>query len=239
MQSTLGQFQETESTESFSLQNSKLLKVELNQVTIQAKLGSMVAYQGEVSFEHAGSGGMGRMLKKAVSGEGTQLMKMSGTGEVFLADQAQDIHLIQLENDYITCNGANVLAFDAGIDWDIKKVEGGIGAAMAGGLSNMSLQGTGWVALLSDGPPVLLNVHEAPTFADPQAAITWSSGVQTSFKADVNLKTFIGRGSGEGMQVAFSGEGWVLVQPSEGRVQAAATTGGGGAGGIAGMLGGR
>ena len=84
MQTTLAQFREQESTESFSLQNSKLLKVELNQVTIQAKLGSMVAYQGDVTFEHAGSGGMGRMLKKAVTGEGQSLMKMTGSGEVFL-----------------------------------------------------------------------------------------------------------------------------------------------------------
>jgi uncharacterized protein (AIM24 family) len=240
MQSSLGQFQETESQEAFSLQNSKLLKVELNQVTIQAKLGSMVAYQGDVTFEHAGSGGMGRMLKKAISGEGTQLMKMTGTGEVFLADQAQDIHLIQLENDYITCNGANVLAFDAGIDWDIKRVEGGVAAAMSGGLTNMSLQGTGWVALISNGPPVLLDVGSAPTFADAQAAITWSSGVQTDIKVDANLKTLIGRGSGETVQMAFSGQGWVLVQPSEGVVKGAATaggSGGGSGGGLGGLLG--
>ena len=71
----------------------------LDQVTIQAKLGTMVAYQGDVKFEHAGSGGMARMLKKAFTGEGTSLMKMTGSGEVFLADQAQDIHLIYLEND--------------------------------------------------------------------------------------------------------------------------------------------
>jgi uncharacterized protein (AIM24 family) len=238
MQSTLQQFQETESQEAFSLQNSKLLKVELNQVTIQAKLGSMVAYQGDVTFEHAGSGGMGRMLKKAVSGEGTTLMKMAGTGEVFLADQAQDIHLIKLENDYITCNGANVLAFDAGIDWDIKKVEGGVAGALAGGLTNMTLQGTGWVALISDGPPVLLDVGSAPTFADAQAAITWSSGVQTQVKVDANLKTLIGRGSGETVQMGFSGQGWVLVQPSEGVVAAAAGSGSGGSGGAASGLGG-
>ena len=244
MQSSLGQFQETESQDSFALQNSKLLKVRLDQVTIQAKLGSMVAYQGDVTFEHAGSGGMSRMLKKAISGEGTQLMKMAGTGEVFLADQAQDIHLIQLENDYITCNGANVLAFDAGIDWDIKKVEGGVAGAMAGGLSNMSLHGTGWVALISNGPPVLLDVGTAPTFADAQAAITWSSGVQTQVKVDANLKTLIGKGSGETVQMAFSGEGWVLVQPSEGVVKGAATAAGGGggtgaAGGLGGLLGNR
>ena len=177
MQTTLAQFNETTSQDAFALQNSKLLKVSPGQVTIQAKLGSMVAYQGDVTFEHAGSGGMGRMLKKAVSGEGTSLMRMSGSGEVFLADQAQDIHLIYLENDNITVNGPNLLAFDAGIDWDINRLKGGAAGAMAGGLFNMSLSGTGWVAILSDGPPVLLNVAQAPTFADAQAAITWSSGV--------------------------------------------------------------
>jgi uncharacterized protein (AIM24 family) len=234
VQSTLGEFQETQSTDAFALQNSKLLKVSLNQITIQAKLGSMVAYQGDVSFEHAGTGGMSRMLKKAVTGEGTQLMKMSGTGEVFLADTAQEIHLIKLENDAITCNGANVLAFDSDIDWDIKKVEGGVSSMMAGGLFNMQLEGSGWVAVLSDGPPVLLNTGDAPTFADPQAAITWSSGVSTSIKTDVKLKNLIGRGSGESVQMAFQGAGWVLVQPSEGRV--VPTAGGKGAGGLLGNL---
>src|SRR3954462_15181658 len=179
MQTTLAGFREQESTEAFALQNSKLLKVSLNQVTIQAKLGSMVAYQGEVSFEHAGSGGMSRLVKKAVTGEGQSLMKMSGSGEVFLADQAQDIHLLRLENDSITVNGANLLAFDEGIDWDIQRVQGASGM-MGGGLFNTSLTGTGWVAVLSDGPPVLLNTGDAPTFADPQAAITWSSSVQSN-----------------------------------------------------------
>lgn len=236
MQSTLESFSETQSQDAFALQNGKMLKVSLDQVTIQAKLGSMVAYQGDVRFEHAGSGGMGRLLKKTVTGEGTRLMKMEGTGEVFLADQAQDVHLIKLEDDKVTCNGANVLAFDAGIDWDIKRVEGGAAGVLAGGLFNMVLSGTGMVALLSDGPPVLLDVGATPTFADAQAAITWSSGVSTNVKVDANLKTLIGRGSGETVQVAFSGQGWVLVQPSEGRVQAVGAGGGSGAVGGLGKL---
>jgi uncharacterized protein (AIM24 family) len=90
----LSQFKESEAGGAFSLQNSKLLKVELSEMTIKAKLGSMVAYQGDVKFEHAGSGGMSRMLKKAVSGEGTGLMKIAGKGEVFLADMAQDVQTV-------------------------------------------------------------------------------------------------------------------------------------------------
>jgi uncharacterized protein (AIM24 family) len=240
VQSTLGSFQETQSQDAFALQNSKLLKVSLNQITIQARLGSMVAYQGDVHFEHAGSGGLNKFIKKAVTGEGTKLMKVEGTGEVFLAHLAEDIHLIKLEGEQITCNGDNVLAFDAGIEWDIKRLEGGgaMSGALAGGLYNMALSGTGWVAVVSDGPPLLLMTGETPTFCDPQAAITWSSNLQTHLKADVNMKSLIGKGSGESLQIGFVGQGWVLVQPSEGRVASAASTGGGGGGGLLGGLGG-
>ena len=54
-------------------------------------------------------------------------------------------------------------------------------------LFNTVLRGSGWVAILSDGNPVLLDVASAPTFADAQAAITWSEGVTTSIKTDFKL----------------------------------------------------
>ena len=235
VEQALQRFTETESGESFSLQNERLLKVELADVTIQAKLGSMVAYQGDVKFERAGTGGMARLMKKVATGEGARLMTVSGTGEVFLADHAQEVHLVKLADDKITVSSANLLAFDAGIDWDIRKVEGASGV-LAGGLFNLELSGSGWVALLSDGPPMLLQLKDDPAFADPQAAITWSSGVKTAVKTDVNLKTLIGRGSGETLQMQFSGDGWLLVQPSEGRVDYAGASGRGG--GLGNLLGG-
>jgi uncharacterized protein (AIM24 family) len=225
-ESALQQFAETPSTEEFALQNSRLLKVSLKGHEIQAKLGTMVAYQGEVKFEHAGSGGMARLMKKVTTGEDAKFMKCSGSGELFLAEGAQEIHVLKLEDDQITCNGRNLLAFDAGIDWDIKRVEGA-GGVLGGGLFNVVLKGSGFVALLSDGPPVLLDVGDAPTFADPNAAITWSSGVTTRLKSDINVKTLIGKGSGETFQVGFEGTGWVLVQPSEGRVSGLGSGGGG------------
>jgi uncharacterized protein (AIM24 family) len=165
------------------------------------------------------------------------MMKMTGTGEVFLADVAQDVHLLQLENEKITVNSANLLAFDADIDWDIERVQGAA-SMMGGGLFNTSLKGSGYVAILSDGPPVMLDVASAPTFADAQAAITWSEGVSTSIRTDFKaLKNLTGRGSGETIQMAFSGSGWVLVQPSEGQVTAAGPGGGGsGAGGMLGKV---
>jgi uncharacterized protein (AIM24 family) len=154
---------------------------------------------------------------------------------VFLADLAQDIQLLKLDNEAITVNGANLLAFDADIDWDIKKVEGASGM-LSGGLYNTHLQGTGYVAVVSDGTPILLEVDGNETYADPQAAITWSEGLKTGIKTNVSMKNLIGRGSGESFQMSFSGQGWLLIQPSEGRV-AAPSQGGGGGGGAGGALG--
>lgn len=235
LQEGLAKLKETEGG-AFSLQNSKLLKVELSDATVQAKLGSMVAYQGDVKFEHAGSGGVSKFMKKAMTGEGTKLMKASGTGEVFLADLAQEIQLLRLENESITANGANVLAIEDGIEWDIKRVEG-VSGMLGGGLYNMHLEGTGYVAIISDGPPLMLEVSGESTYADPQAAITWSAGVTSSVKTDMNMKSFIGKGSGETVQLSFSGNGWLLIQPSEGRVTSTAAGGSSSGGGMADGLG--
>ena len=144
-------------------------------------------------------------------------MEASGSGEVFLAHQAMLVHTMSLNDGSVTVNGRNILAFGDGIEWDITRVKGGTAGMLAGGLFNIHLSGSGPVALISDGEPVRLNVAEAPTFADPQAAIAWSGGVTTTLKTDLQAKSLVGLGSGESIQLGFAGQGWVLVQPSEGR----------------------
>ena len=229
-ETNLEQFREVTPSGRLTLQNSAMLKVSLQGDQIQAKLGSMVAYQGDVRFEHKG-GGLGRFFKKAVTGEGTTLMTVTGTGEVFLAHDKKKVMILDLDNERMTVNGDNILAFEPGIDWDIQRVEGA--GRLASGLFNVILQGTGKVAVTSDGEPVLLDTG-TPTFADPDSAIAWSGGVRTSVKSDVSFKTFIGKGSGETFQIAFEGAGWVLIQPSEGPTVPPHSHGGqdGGGGGL-------
>ncbi len=237
IQSNLEQYAENETGEQFTRQNSKLLKIELAAGGVHAKRGSMVAYQGDVKFENKGSGGFGKMLKKATTGEGADMMHATGTGELFVADDAKDVHIMYLDNDRMSVNGGNILAFNESISWDIKRLSGGAAGAMAGGLYNMELSGTGFVAITTDGPPVMLDVASAPTFGDAQAVVMWSGGVQMKLKTDTGgLKSMVRGGSGETFQMAFGGEGFVLVQPSEGRVGGGSDSGGGG--GLLGALGG-
>jgi uncharacterized protein (AIM24 family) len=231
-ETNLEQFREVSPTGRFTLQNSAMLKVSLEGDQIQAKLGSMVAYQGDVRFEYQ-SGGLGRFFKKAVTGEGVKLMTATGSGELFLAQDKRKIMILELNNEKMTVNGDNILAFEPGIDWDIQRVEGA--GRLAHGLFNVILEGSGKVAVTSDGEPVLLDTS-TPTFADPDSAIAWSGGVRTSIRGDVSFKTLTGRGSGETLQVAFDGPGWVLIQPSEGPTVPEHSHGGEGAGGGIGSL---
>jgi uncharacterized protein (AIM24 family) len=207
---------EKESTQpGMRLQNSKMLKVELNG-ELMARTGAMVAYQGQVQFQALGSGGLGKWMKSKLTGEGVPLMKMTGRGDVFLADRAADIHLIDLEpGDAITINGANVLAFDPTVQFDIKMVQG-LGMFSAAGMFNCVFTGQGRVAITTKGTPVVLKVDQ-PTYADPQAAICWSASLQTGYhRADqLGLGTLLGRRTGEAFTMSFAGQGFVVVQPSE------------------------
>jgi len=200
-------------THAMTLQNPRMLKVRLAG-ELMARQGSMVAYQGQVDFAYQGSG-MGRFLKKAITGEGLPLMRVSGQGDVFLADDANEIHLIDLDGDSVTVNGRNVLAFEPSLTWDVRRVEGA--SMFSGGLFNTVFTGTGRIAVTAFGTPVVLSV-DAPTFADIQAAVCWSTSLQTSVRRTAGAGALIGRGSGEAFQLAFAGQGFVVVQASEGPV---------------------
>jgi uncharacterized protein (AIM24 family) len=197
------------------LQNSKMLKIELNGECM-ARTGTMVAYQGQVQFQALGSGGVSKWIKSKLTGEGVPLMKLTGRGDVFLGDQAADVHLIDLEQgDALSINGASVLAFESSLRYDIKMVQG-MGMLSAAGLFNCVFSGQGRIAVTTKGTPVVLNVDQ-PTFADPQSAVCWSASLQTGYHRaeQLGLGTLLGRRTGEAFTMSFAGQGFVVVQPSE------------------------
>ncbi len=193
-------------------QNNRMLRVRVTE-PFMARQGSMVAYQGDVTFAYQG-GGAAKFLKKALTGEGVPLMRVEGSGDVFLADQGHHVHILNLHDTGISISGTNVLAFSAGLDWNVERVKGG--SIATGGLFNTTVRGTGWVAITTDGEPVVLNAGEAATFADTDAVVAWSAHLQTSLRSTMSAGALIGRGSGEAVQVTFAGQGFVIVQPSEG-----------------------
>jgi uncharacterized protein (AIM24 family) len=200
----------------FELERDRLLEINL-EGEVWTKLGSMVAYLGDIKFTREGvmEHGIGKMLKKAVTGEGVRLTKAEGTGKLYLADSGKKISVINLDNQSIFVNGNDLLAFEDSIRWDIKMLKK-VAGLMAGGLFNVKLEGTGMIAITTHYDPLTLKVTpENPVFTDPNATVAWSGNLQPDLKTDISLKTFVGRSSGESLQMAFKGEGFVVIQPYE------------------------
>lgn len=207
----------------WQLEGSKTLEIQLSG-RVFTKLGAMVAYYGDLKFERAGAGSAGKFLKAAMTGEGGATTQVTGSGTLYLADQGKEISILYLNNETIFVNGSDCLAYSESLTWDIVMTKGA--GMMAGGLFSLKLTGTGYVAITTHGKPLVLGVAPGqPLFSDPNATVAWSEGLQTSVKADVNLKTFIGRASGETFQLRFDGSGFVVMQPFE---EVVATTGSGG-----------
>ncbi len=200
----------------FELETPRMLEVNLDG-QVWAKAGSMVAYSGQIKFEREGllEHGWGKTFKKALTGEGTSLMKAKGQGKMYLADQGKKVIILDLQDDIIFVNGNDLLAFEPSIQWDIKQMKR-VAGMVAGGLFNVRCEGTGMIAITSHYEPLTLRVTPGrPVITDPNATIAWSGQLQPEFQTDITLKTLLGRGSGESIQMRFEGEGFVVVQPFE------------------------
>ncbi len=201
----------------FQLEKDYLLELNVNNQTVLIKKGAMVAYDGNIKFEREGllSKGLNNLLKKAITGEGTTMMRASGSGRIYVADMAKKIRILYLENESINVNGNDILAHEQSLTFNIKMMKS-VAGMMGGGLFQINLNGTGHVAITTHGDPLTLCVKPgSPVYTDPNATVAWSGNLTPSIKADVSMKTFIGRGSGESLQMKFEGEGWVIVQPYE------------------------
>lgn len=205
---------QTDKGGTWQLESKKMLEIHLSGGNVYTKLGAMVGYYGDLKFERAGYGGATKFLKAAATGERAATTKVTGSGILYCADQGKEISILYLENQTIFVNGADCLAYSDSLSWDIV-MTGGAGM-MAGGLFSLKLSGTGYVAITTHGQPLVLGVAPGqPLFTDPNATVAWSEGLQTSVKTDVNLKTFLGKASGETFQLRFDGQGFVVIQPFE------------------------
>ncbi|MET7756241.1 AIM24 family protein [Streptomyces sp. NPDC005389] len=182
---------------------------------LYARTGSMVSYEGYITYEPNPPAAR-QVAQQWITGEGAPLMKCSGDGLLYLADYGADVVVINLQNDSISVNGTNLLAFDAHLQWGVERVKGL--AKFAGqGLFNVEIAGTGWVALTSRGTPIVVDCGRGDdeTYVDPDALVAWSPSLKVKGKRSFKASSLIGRGSGEAFQMAFSGQGIVVVQPSE------------------------
>jgi len=203
-----------EGGEAFQLENSKLLDIAVDG-TVLTKAGSMVAYDGDLTFtgKSSAEGGLTGYIKSKATSEGTPVMEVEGTGNLYVADQAKEIQIIELDaGESISVNGNDVLAFESSVDYTISTIDSLAGSA-TGGLTNVFLEGPGHIAVTTHGDPLVLT---PPVTTDPAATVAWSGNTSPSGNVNRSLSDMVGQSSGERYQLEFTNsDGFVIVQPFE------------------------
>ena len=212
----LQKFKETPTGQRWTQQNKKLIRVDLGigGQPVLARQGSMVLYQGKVDFGYKGAGFAGRLVGNA-TGQEMQLMRCTGQGQVFLAENSTNLHPVELQGDAICVSAENVLAFDESLQYEVRRIEGhGI---PGGALFTMQFQGTGTIVVKTHGQPVVLPVTPT-TFADCNAVVAWSAAAQVIVSSQVRMRRNAYPGdTGESVNLQFRAApgNFVVVQPYE------------------------
>ena len=110
-----------QSLKRFTLQNDQMLRLGLGPDVLATK-GAMVAYTGQVQFHHEKSGSMAGQEDRHQRER--LLDARERPGEAWLAHEAGYLHQVHLENEGLSINARNLLAFDASLRWDINRLKG-------------------------------------------------------------------------------------------------------------------
>ncbi|CAL9524394.1 AIM24 family protein [Streptomyces sp. enrichment culture] len=217
MQSPLFSHTEQQSQDRYTVQNPQLLRVALTgHDDVLARKGAMVAYQGLMDFDGEYQNDNQRTAR-ARTGEGLDLMRCSGQGTVYLANLAQYIHVVDVDQDGLTVDSAYVLALDSTLHTEVIAVDSQYGIS-GSGKYQLNISGRGQVALMTSGQPLMLQVTpDKYVNVDADAVVAWSSSLRVQMQAQTHSSNIRRRrgNTGEGWELNFLGQGFALVQPSE------------------------
>ncbi|WP_327431576.1 MULTISPECIES: AIM24 family protein [unclassified Streptomyces] len=217
MQSPLFGYNEQQTQERYSLQNSQMLRVVLEgHDDILARKGTMVAYQGLVEFD-AEYQNNSQHRARAYTGEGLDLMRCHGQGTVYLANLGQHVHVVEVDQDGLTVDSSYVLAMDSGLHYEAIAVDSQYGIS-GSGKYQLNITGRGKVALMTSGMPLLMQVTpDRYVNCDADAIVAWSTSLRVQMQAQTHSSGVWRRrgNTGEGWELSFMGNGFALIQPSE------------------------
>jgi len=205
-----------DSGHTFHLENPRMMAVKVDG-HIWMKMGTMAAYSGDIKFKREGiaENGLGKMIMRKVTKENVFLNKAEGRGTMYVADNGKNIQILALDsNQSLYVQSYHILAFEPSVDWDITTMKSFAGY-IEGGLFAVKFKGPGNVAITTFFDPIVLTVSsDRPICTDPGNTVAWSGNLTPSVRTDITWKNFVGRGSGESIQMEFRGDsGFVVVQP--------------------------
>ena len=144
-------------------------------------------------------------------------MRCHGQGTVYLANLAQHVHVVEVDQDGLTVDSGYVLALDSSLHSEVIAVDSQYGIS-GSGKYQLNITGRGKVALMTSGAPLMMQVTpDKYVNCDADAIVAWSTALRVQMQAQTHSSGVWRRrgNTGEGWELSFLGQGFALVQPSE------------------------
>ncbi|MBQ7502771.1 AIM24 family protein [bacterium] len=203
--------------ETFTLVRPDVLCVNLDG-TVWMRPAAMTGNLGEIRFARDPgllNESIYTFLYKAFIGENSFLSVAQGKGQIFFTVGSHKIVLIRLNNESISIQGYNVIAFEDKLEHYVHMM-GNVAGIAAGGLFFVTLSGSGWAALSVCGSPFTISIEDnKPLGSVPIRTLAWESHIKPEIKTDVTRINLMGRGIVDTLQMVFDGRGRVALHGNE------------------------
>lgn len=170
--------------------------------SVHVKRGTISSYSGNLKFS-AESGLVGTTA--------ATLVRAQGSGKIFVYDKGSKTFLLDLEEEFIFVEGANLLALEDTLTYRLEPI---YDTAYEKKIDTVKIFGKGSLAISTSIEPLTMRVtREYPLSISSAALVAWTGNlIPTVIEEDELSDIMIGGGRGEGFKIRFEGEGVVVSE---------------------------
>jgi uncharacterized protein (AIM24 family)/Flp pilus assembly protein TadD len=185
----------------FSLHENGFLEINFAR-SVHVKRGTVSSYSGNLRFE-AETGLLGTTAQTLVKGV--------GNGKIFVYEKGRKTFLLDLNEEFIYVEGANLLALEETLTYRVESI---YDASYQRKIDTVKIFGKGSLAISTSIEPLTLRVsREYPLSISSGSLVAWTGNLIPTVMDDQSLdNVMIADGGGTGFKIRFEGEGVVVSE---------------------------
>ncbi len=188
----------------------RLVKITMQNETVRAEAGAMYYMRGQIQMESKGTGGLGGLIKSAVTGEALFRPTYTGTGELYLEPSFAGFHILELQGEEWVMDRGSYYASEGTVEITAKRNKLITGFLGKEGWFQTMARGSGKVVLQTPGPIREINLKNNRLVVDGNFAVARQGNL--TYRVEKAAKSLLGSMiSGEGFVNVYEGTGKVLI----------------------------
>jgi uncharacterized protein (AIM24 family) len=188
-------------SKTFTLHENGFLEINFAR-SVHVKRGTVSSYSGNLKFL-AESGLLGTTAQT--------LIKAVGQGKIFVYEKGRKTFLLDLNEEFIYVEGANLLALEESLTYRVEPI---YDAAYARKIDTVKIFGRGSLAISTSIEPLTLRVSaEYPLSISSNALVAWTGNLIPAVVDDQGMRdVMIVNADEEGFKIRFEGDGVVVSE---------------------------